>query len=95
MEQPQKVTKPLLEALEQLLGYPEGIHGYALIKATGRRPGTVYTVLDRLADADWVVRRWDTGTTPARRVYRLTPTGAAKAKAVLASQRPNRITVVI
>jgi PadR family transcriptional regulator, regulatory protein PadR len=95
MTGPVRVTGPLLDVLEvflQALTDDQEPHGWAILKATKRAGPTVYGVLDRLEDAGWVTGRWEDQTpnanTPRRRLYRLTPTGAAAARDLLAARRP-------
>jgi PadR family transcriptional regulator PadR len=90
-----RVTGPLLDVLEvffQALIDDRELHGWAIVKTTKRAGPTVYGVLDRLEDAGWVTGRWEdqppNANTPRRRLYRLTPTGASEARAVLADRRP-------
>lgn len=53
--------------------------------------GTVYPMLERLADLGWVAHRWESGddpqrtASPPRRFWRLTDDGRNHAAAVLAS----------
>ena len=60
-------------------------HGYALIASLRERSlgafdlpeGTVYPALQRLERDGLVASEWDTSASRRRRVYRLTPAGAA------------------
>jgi PadR family transcriptional regulator, regulatory protein PadR len=95
MTGPVRVTGPLLDVLEvflQALADDQELHGWAIMKATKRAGPTVYGVLDRLEDAGWVTGRWEDqpadANTPRRRLYRLSPTGAAAARDLLAARRP-------
>ena len=95
MTSPARVTGPLLDVLEvflQALTDDRELHGWAILKATKRTGPTVYGVLDRLEDAGWITGRWEdqppNANTPRRRLYRLTPTGAAAARDLLAGRRP-------
>lgn len=68
-------------------------HGYELSKETGLKSGTLYPLLMRLSDqglleADW--REPQEAGRPPRHVYRLTPTGLAFAREVLAPASPRR-----
>lgn len=51
--------------------------------------GTLYPILLRLEAAGWFVSRWESadphGGQPRRRLYRLTPSGLARASEVFAS----------
>jgi PadR family transcriptional regulator len=94
---PVRVTNPLLDVLEMLLeAFDNGkqeLHGWAIMKAVGRSGPTVYGVLDRLEDADWITSRWEDRNPqpnkPRRRFYRLTPTGAVSAARLLTARRPD------
>ncbi len=95
MGPPKRVTEPLLDVLEVLLwGLASGQapHGWMIMKATKRTGPTVYGVLDRLEEAGWVEGTWeeqDSETSkPRRRLYRLTSSGTAGARALLAERRP-------
>ncbi|MFB4299139.1 PadR family transcriptional regulator [Actinomadura sp. NTSP31] len=67
------------------------LHGYEIIKRTGRNAPTIYRLL---ADG-WVTRRWETEEpVPGkirRRFYRLTDEGAAGALAVTEQRRPDAL----
>jgi PadR family transcriptional regulator, regulatory protein PadR len=97
MGQPQRITQPLLDVLDVLLRAVDDdglqLHGYAIMRLTKRSGPTVYGVLDRLEDANWVSGYWEREAAepnkPRRRLYRLTPTGIAKAHELLAERRPS------
>ena len=63
MAEPVRVTNPLLDVLEVLLeafdNDRQELHGWAIIKTAGRSGPTVYGVLDRLEDANWITGRWE------------------------------------
>src|ERR1039457_1521732 len=90
-----RITEPLLDVLDLLLQATrdgQELHGWALMKGSGRSGPTVYGVLDRLEDAGWITghseaRNPEPGR-PPRRFYRLTPDGAVRAEQVLAPRRP-------
>ena len=96
---PVRVTAPLLDVLEVFVqGFgsdADELHGWAIMKATKRSGPTVYGVLDRLEDADWISGRWEEqnvqANKPRRRLYRLTPTGAAAAREILSERRPKAL----
>ena len=57
--------------------------------ATGLPSGTLYPVLQRLQDAGWLRAEWEqidpvAQGRPARRYYRLTPSGVEQARVALA-----------
>jgi PadR family transcriptional regulator len=61
MAGPIRITAPLLDVLEVFLqARAEGreLHGWAILKATGRAGPTIYGILDRPEDADWITGRW-------------------------------------
>jgi PadR family transcriptional regulator PadR len=94
MQGPTRVTQPLLDVLEFLLAalhLEQGVHGWAIMKATKRPGPTIYGVLDRLEDGGWVVGQWEDREAepnkPRRRFYRLTPDGAVAAQRLLAERR--------
>jgi PadR family transcriptional regulator PadR len=90
------VTGPLLDVLEVFLeafdNNRQELHGWAIMKAAGRSGPTVYGILDRLEDADWVTGRWEDRhpqpNKPRRRFYQLTPTGTVLAVRLLNVRRP-------
>lgn len=94
---PVRVTGPLLDVLEVLLTAlvdgDEDPHGWAIMKSIKRAGPTVYGVLDRLEDAAWIVGEWEAQppdvSKPRRRRYRLTNTGADRARALLLERRPD------
>jgi PadR family transcriptional regulator PadR len=96
MDGPVRVTNPLLDVLEVLLeafdNDRQELHGWAIMKAAARSGPTVYGVLDRLEDADWITGRWEDHhpqpNKPRRRFYRLTPTGVVSASRLLTARRP-------
>ena len=89
----ERVTRSLLVVLGVLIGaHKEDVelYGWAIIKATGLRGPTVYRVLDRLEDSEWLTSRWEDDPEPGhprRRLYRLTPHGCAAATALLSERR--------
>jgi DNA-binding PadR family transcriptional regulator len=68
------------------------LHGWAIMKATKRSGPTVYGVLDRLEEIEWITGRWEdenpNPSKPRRRFYRLTSAGAAGAMEILRERRP-------
>jgi PadR family transcriptional regulator, regulatory protein PadR len=60
-------------------------HGYGLCQQTGLKAGTLYPILIRLADRNWLETTWETGIPagrPPRHLYRLTETGLEQAREV-------------
>jgi PadR family transcriptional regulator PadR len=70
------------------------LHGWAIIKASQRGGPTVYKILERLTEMDWVTARWEDQPAelnkPRRRYYKLTGAGAAKARTIVAERRPKQ-----
>lgn len=94
----ERITQPTLDVLEVLVAShdrDEQIHGWAIMKATKRAGPTIYKVLDRLEDADWITGEWEElgpdQPGPRRRFYRLTGDGAPAARALLAERRPTAL----
>jgi PadR family transcriptional regulator PadR len=63
-------------------------YGYQLMRATGCRSGTIYGNLAKLMEKGWLESRWEDvrptdAKRPARRLYKLTPTGVKLAKTTL------------
>ena len=75
----------MLAVLEALAtSAPQWRHGYDLIKSTGLQSGTIYPLLMRMSDHGLVEAKWLPPAQPgrpARHAYRLTPDGAAVARA--------------
>jgi PadR family transcriptional regulator len=59
MAWPFRVTAPLLDVVEVLLNADGELHGWQIMKETGRTGATVYQVLERLRKARWVDSRWE------------------------------------
>jgi DNA-binding PadR family transcriptional regulator len=60
-------------------------HGYDLCQQTGLKAGTLYPILIRLADRNWLDTTWETGIPagrPPRHLYRLTEIGLEQAREV-------------
>jgi DNA-binding PadR family transcriptional regulator len=79
-----------LRVLEAFLADPtEQLSGADVQKRSGLASGTLYPILLRLESAGWFVSHWEsidpvsTGR-PRRRLYRLTPSGLARASEVFA-----------
>lgn len=94
MPDPVRVAEPLLDVLELLvhaMRETSELHGWAIMKGTGRSGPTVYGVLDRLEDAGWITGRTEERNPqpgrPPRRFYRLTPNGVVRAEQMLATRR--------
>jgi len=78
-------SKSTLLVLSHLCGQPQ--YGYALMKATGLKSGTLYPILMRLTDRGFLSSKWEEPQSPGRpprQSYQLTPKGRAYAAEVLA-----------
>ncbi len=85
-------TRTLLEAL---LESPKDWHyGYDLSRATGLKSGTLYPILMRLANRQWLETRWEAVEPgkPPRHLYRLTANGLAAAREACKSAAGGRAT---
>jgi PadR family transcriptional regulator, regulatory protein PadR len=73
-----------VRVLAALLEDPSGWHhGYGLRKTTGPASGSLYPMLERLAERGLLETRWEEPTAPGRppgHAYRLTGTGEALAR---------------
>ena len=68
-----RVTPATALVLEVLLA-TERVWGLQIVKDAGKKPGTIYPILDRLESAGWIEGEWDTEEArkgPRRRYYRL------------------------
>jgi PadR family transcriptional regulator PadR len=71
-------------------------YGLQMVKATGLPSGTVYPIIARLEQCDWITSRWEnpeehvTEGRPRRRYYRLTDSGAEAARLALANAYQGR-----
>jgi DNA-binding PadR family transcriptional regulator len=85
------LTRRRRRVLLALLTGAGNLSGYPLCRAAQVGPGTVYTLLSHLEDAEWVTSEWDTETAPnggRRRFYRLTERGRTGAAAALGLDYP-------
>lgn len=81
MSRHRKPSKSTLSVVAKLADASDGLHGYAIMKATGLASGTLYPILMRLNERGWVERDWvldPEGEAPPRRLYRLTSLGRAQ-----------------
>ncbi|MGW2044333.1 PadR family transcriptional regulator [Streptomyces sp. NPDC001858] len=88
-----KLTPQMERVLEVLLQDPTAPrYGYELMKSASLASGTLYPILNRLLDHEWVVSAWETpkeGQRP-RRYYKLTPHGTQAARLQLAQSHSKR-----
>jgi PadR family transcriptional regulator, regulatory protein PadR len=96
MEPIKRVTAPTLDVLAALLdgtaagGADAGpTWGLLVIKRTGRAPGTVYPILERLERQGWVRSSWEDDDVdrsgPRRRLYEFTADGVLAARELVAA----------
>ncbi|GAA5227049.1 PadR family transcriptional regulator [Paeniglutamicibacter antarcticus] len=84
-----RVTPATALVLEALLS-TDRIWGLQIVKDTGKKPGTIYPILDRLETARWIVGDWDTEESrkgPRRRYYKLIAEARPSAWAYVEMQR--------
>lgn len=65
-------------------------YGYELSKQTGLKSGTLYPLLMRLSDQNFLDSQWqepERSGTPPRHAYKLTPSGLALAREIAADMR--------
>ncbi|WP_242090912.1 helix-turn-helix transcriptional regulator [Curtobacterium sp. DN_7.5] len=89
MEPIKRVTAPTLDVLDALLAADGPTWGLLVIKATGRQAGTVYPILERLEQLDWIRSSWDDDAErsgPRRRLYEFTADGLVAAQDLVAAR---------
>ncbi|MGL3806164.1 PadR family transcriptional regulator [Paeniglutamicibacter sp. R2-26] len=89
MENLGRVTPATALVLGALLS-ADRIWGLQIVKDTGKKPGTIYPILDRLEAARWIVGEWDTEESrkgPRRRYYKLVAEARPSARAYVEMQR--------
>ncbi|TLM80867.1 PadR family transcriptional regulator [Pseudarthrobacter sp. NamE5] len=89
MENLGRVTPATALVLESLLS-AERVWGLQIVKDAGKKPGTVYPILDRLESAGWIQGEWDTAEVrkgPRRRYYRLVSEARPVALAYVKAQQ--------
>ena len=81
MPRPTAATVAIVDRLAEATSTQQPTWGLRICQETGFGPGTVYAVLDRLADLGWVTATWEDAdhseARPRRRLYALTPDGVA------------------
>jgi PadR family transcriptional regulator, regulatory protein PadR len=86
-----RMSLQTLRTLEAFLESPtDELSGSDVQKRSELASGTLYPILLRLESAGWFVSRWEAVDPvsvgrPRRRLYRLTPSGLARASEVFAS----------
>ena len=89
MENLGRITPATALVLDVLLS-AERVWGLQIVKDVGKKPGTVYPILDRLEAAGWIVGEWDTAEDrkgPRRRYYRVVSEARPMAQDYLNAQR--------
>jgi PadR family transcriptional regulator, regulatory protein PadR len=90
-DRPVRISLQTLRILEAFLENPtEELAGADLHKRSRIASGTLYPILLRLESAGWFASRWESVDPtsvgrPRRRLYRLTPSGLARASELFAS----------
>ena len=82
-----RVTPATADVLAGLLAATTPTWGLRLVKGSGRPPGSVYPILERLESLGWVRSQWEDDPArsgPRRRLYELTEGGAIAATAAIA-----------
>lgn len=82
------MTRKTLDVLQAFVDAgPDGrLYGFELMRAASVLSGTLYPMLDRFEEAEWVVGEWEEPAPegrPRRRYYRLTGEGSAQANLAL------------
>lgn len=80
-----RLSGTTITLLAALLESPRDWHyGYDLSRRTGLKSGTLYPILMRLSERDWLKAKWefDHETGRPRHMYRLTAAGLDRARAV-------------
>jgi DNA-binding PadR family transcriptional regulator len=78
--------------LQAFLDHPEQeTYGFALSQYTGLKAGTLYPVLQRLLDAQWLTARWEdidesSAGRRRRRYFALTALGESRARVLVSDQ---------
>ncbi|MFJ4568979.1 PadR family transcriptional regulator [Streptomyces caelestis] len=90
-----RLTKPTIAVLETLLSatHDDPAWGLSICRDADLGPGTVYPILDRLAERGWVTSYDETGPhpgRPARRFYELTGTGRRLSSEALKARQARR-----
>lgn len=86
MQALKRVTPATVDVLVALVEASEPVWGLLVVSRTGRPAGSVYPILERLESIEWVTSEWEVDARragPRRRLYRLTPDGAAAARAAI------------
>ena len=82
MDSLSRVTAATLDVLRALRAEGDAVWGLQIVRRTGRAPGTVYPILERLERAGWVESVWesdDARSGPRRHLYQFTSDGGEAA----------------
>ncbi|WP_078863872.1 helix-turn-helix transcriptional regulator [Streptomyces sp. AcH 505] len=95
MTTPPRLTKPTIGVLEVLLAATGDTPawGLSICRDADLGSGTVYPILDRLAERGWITSREESDPHPGRpprRYYELTGTGRSLARSALEARRARR-----
>jgi PadR family transcriptional regulator PadR len=95
MTSPPRLTKPTIAVLEVLLAATDAnpAWGLSICHDADLGSGTVYPILERLAERGWVTSRTESEPhpgRPARRYYELTNTGRGEATVALQARQARR-----
>ncbi|MGW3105215.1 PadR family transcriptional regulator [Streptomyces sp. NPDC001100] len=90
-----RLTKPTIAVLEALLAATDDspAWGLSICRDADLGPGTVYPILDRLAERGWITSHEEAGPhpgRPARRYYELTGAGRQQSTQALEARRARR-----
>ncbi|MFJ3795661.1 PadR family transcriptional regulator [Streptomyces sp. NPDC090088] len=90
-----RLTKPTIAVLETLLAATDDspAWGLSICRDADLGPGTVYPILDRLAERGWITSHEETGPhpgRPARRYYELTGAGRQQSMQALEARKARR-----
>ncbi|AWB94469.1 PadR family transcriptional regulator [Agromyces badenianii] len=94
MEPIQRVTPPTLDVLVALVESASPMWGLQIIKDSGRNPGTVYPILERLESLGWLTSDWPAEperSGPRRHYYELTAEGRKAAVKLLLERAGSRV----
>jgi len=86
----QRVTNQTIKVLSALLEIGEPVWGLELVRLTGLMTGTVYPILERLEEANWLISNWEVQNErsgPRRRLYELTGEGKIGASELIESEQ--------
>ncbi|SEH01233.1 Transcriptional regulator PadR-like family protein [Nonomuraea solani] len=82
------ITPATVDVIEALMADLNARWDLEIVKASGRAPGSVYLVLDRLERSGWVTSAWEADSVregPRRRLYRLTGDALPAARRAVAA----------